>query len=58
MPSRPSEYDYVVFAVLLPSDISIKLYNGSSAELVIGNSTNYFNSNGDSEIRIHDIRIG
>jgi hypothetical protein len=58
MPSRPSEYDYVVFAVLLPSDISIKLYNGSSAELVIGNSTNYFKSTGDSEIRIHDIRIG
>ena len=58
MPSRPSEYDYVVFAVLLPSDISISLHNGSSAELVIGNSTNYFKSTGDSEIRIHDIRIG
>jgi hypothetical protein len=58
MPSRPSEYDYVVFAVLLPIDVSIKLYNGSGAEITIGNSTNYFGSNGDSEIHLHDVRMG
>jgi hypothetical protein len=58
MPSRPSEYDYVVFAVLLPLDTIIKLYNGSSAEISIGNSTHYFGSNGGSEIRIHNLKLG
>lgn len=58
MPSRPSEYDYVVFAVLLPLDTIIKLYDGSSAEISIGNSTHYFRSNGGSEIRIHNLRLG
>jgi hypothetical protein len=58
MPSRPSEYDYVVFAALLPIDVSIKLYNGSGAEISVGNSTNYFESNGDSEIHLRDVRMG
>jgi hypothetical protein len=58
MPSRPSDYDYVAFAVVLPLDINIELYNGSSAEIFLENSTNYLRSNGYSEVRIHNVRSG
>ena len=58
MPSRPSDYDYVVFSPLLPLDIIIKLHNGSTAEITVGNTTEYFKGGGRSEILIHDLRSG
>lgn len=56
LPSPPSEYDYVAFSVRLPLDINIKLYDGSSAEISVGNSTKHFRSDGGSEIHIRKLR--